>query len=226
MRDAQRRAYDSLVRARDFGQERAADFPANSFGAQLFADLNDVVAELSLHAEMQTSRRSAAKQGTTSKAAARANLLEDLEAISRTARAMAINNPGLADLFRLPHSNGDQALLSTAHAFATDAVAYKADFIKHELPADFLEDLAADIAAFETADTERHNSTGAHVAATRGFDDTLERGLNIKRQLDAVVRNKYRDDPATLAAWTSATHVERPPKRKRKTPTPTDAPAK
>src|SRR5205085_10383116 len=130
MRDAQRRVYNMLVRMRDFGQERTADF-AKSFGAQLFAELNDEVENLTQQAETQTSRRSAAKQSTTSKAAARAALLEDMEAISRTARAMAINDPGLADRFRMPHSNGDQALLSAARAFATDAVAYKAEFIKH-----------------------------------------------------------------------------------------------
>jgi len=30
------------------------------------------------------------------------------------------------------------------------------------------------------------------------------------RQLNAVVRNKYRDDAAKLAGWTSASHVEQP----------------
>ncbi|HEX3561075.1 MAG TPA: hypothetical protein VHU19_17910 [Pyrinomonadaceae bacterium] len=29
------------------------------------------------------------------------------------------------------------------------------------------------------------------------------------RRLDAIVRNKFRDDPPTLAAWEHARHVER-----------------
>lgn len=35
-------------------------------------------------------------------------------------------------------------------------------------------------------------------------------------KLDALVRNKYRKDRATLAEWTTATHVERAPRRKRR----------
>jgi hypothetical protein len=30
------------------------------------------------------------------------------------------------------------------------------------------------------------------------------------RRLGVIVRNKFRDDPATLAAWEHARHVERP----------------
>ena len=36
------------------------------------------------------------------------------------------------------------------------------------------------------------------------------------RRLDVIVRNKFSDDPATLAAWEHARHIERParqPKR-------------
>jgi hypothetical protein len=226
MRDAQRRTSEMVLRMRAFGQERTANFPAQSYGAQLFAELNDIAAELMQHAKTQTSKRSAARQGTTSKSAALAAIIEDVEAMSRTARAIAITNPGVAELFRLPRGSNAQVWLSTAHAFATDAVAYKDEFIKFGLPADFIEDLTADIAAYEAAETEQSHSTGAHVAATQAIDTVLERALTLKRQLDAVVRNTYRNDPAALAAWLSATHIERPPKRRQKATKPTDAPAK
>ncbi len=39
-----------------------------------------------------------------------------------------------------------------------------------------------------------------------------------KRILDGVVQNKYNNDPGKLAAWISASHVEKAPKKK--TPTP------
>ncbi|PYS92116.1 MAG: hypothetical protein DMF64_10025 [Acidobacteria bacterium] len=221
MKDTERHAYEMLVRVRDFGQARAADFPAATTGGGLFAALDTIVQELDGHAEAQTSNRSAAVQGTTGRAVARAALREDLEAINRTARAMAINNPGLADRFRLPRGNNDQTLLSTARAFASDAVPFKAEFIRHEMPAAFLDDLAADIADLEQAIADQNRSGDAHIAATQSIDTTLEHGLNLKRQLDAVVRNKYRADSATLAAWTSATHVESKAKAKKAQPKPT-----
>jgi hypothetical protein len=35
------------------------------------------------------------------------------------------------------------------------------------------------------------------------------------RRVDPIVQNTFRDDPAKLAAWASAKHLERAPKRKR-----------
>jgi hypothetical protein len=36
--------------------------------------------------------------------------------------------------------------------------------------------------------------------------------MNIVRELDAIMRNTFADDAATLAVWTSASHVERAPR--------------
>jgi len=54
----------------------------------------------------------------------------------------------------------------------------------------------------------------SHVAATAAIDVEVERGMNAVRELDPIVRNKFASDAATLAAWSSATHVERNPRRK------------
>lgn len=220
MKDTERRRYEMLVRVRDFGTAHAAAFAAATRGGELFAALDAVVKELDGHAQAQTSGQSAASQGTTTRAVARAALRDDLEAISRTARAMAVETPGLEDRFRPPRGNNDQTLISTARAFAADALPLKADFIKNELPADFLEDLNDDIKAFEQAITGQNLSADTHVAATQAIDEAVDRGLNTVRQLDAIVRNKFTNDPATLAAWLSASHVERAPKPKKAEPPP------
>lgn len=47
------------------------------------------------------------------------------------------------------------------------------------------------------------------MSATAALDDAVERGVNKVRQIDVVVRNKFRDNPATLAEWESARHTER-----------------
>jgi hypothetical protein len=120
------------------------------------------------------------------------------------------DTPGLQERFRLPRGNrNDQQLLTTARAFAADAVPFKAEFVRLELPADFLEDLAADIEAFEHAISDQNRHHEAHVSATESIDAVIDRGIEAVRQLDAIVRNKFRDDPATLAAWTSASHTAR-----------------
>jgi hypothetical protein len=167
-----------------------------------------------LHASTQVSGLSTAQQGVTGKAAARDELRRDMEAISRTARSMAFDTPGIEDKFRLPRQPKDQEWLNAARAFAADAQPLAAEFVRRGLPADFLADLASDIESFEQAIIRTTSGRSAHVAATAAIDDLIEDGMKYLRQLDTVVRNIFADDPASLAAWISASHVERAPRRR------------
>jgi hypothetical protein len=199
------RRYDMLLRVRDFGIRHAADFPANSLGSRLFATVGAAVSDLTSHAAVQTSNT--ARQSVSSKAVARATLLEDLEIINQTARAMALELPNLDSQFRMPRGSGDHVLLNAAHAFLTDATPLKNAFISYALPQDFLETLQSNINDFEAAITTKHSATSARVAATASIDETLSRGMTAAQQLKAVVKNRYRNNPAVLAEWTTASHV-------------------
>lgn len=221
MNDRENRKHQMFVRVRDFGAEHATDFAANSLGSQLFVTLAGIVTTLDGHAASQASKGGAARQGTTSRGQARQALLEDLQAISRTARVMADEVPGLDDKFRLPPSGNDALLLSTARAFAVDARPLAAQFIAHEIAADFLEDLADDIAAMEAAISEQSSGLGQRVAAGAAIDSVIDEGVAAVRKLDAIVKNKYANNPAVLAQWTSASHTERDPRSKRSPSAPT-----
>jgi hypothetical protein len=214
MKDSDTRRYEAFLRVREFGATNAAQFPPNSFGAERLAALNAVITGLERHSSTQVSGLNTAQQGVTGKAAARDELRRDMEAVSRTARSMAFDTPGLEDKFRLPRSPKDQELLNTARAFAADAQPLAAEFVRRGLPADFLADLASDIESLEQAVNRKTEGRTAHVAATAAIDDLIEEGMKHLRQLDTVVRNIFADDPATLAAWISASHVERAPRRK------------
>jgi hypothetical protein len=198
---------------RELGTTHAATFPPTTFAGELFARLSGVISELEAHTTAQDSGRRSAQEGTTSKASARSEVREHLERISRTARAMALTVPGLEDKFRLPRKPKDQEILTTARTFSTDADPLKAEFIRRGMPATFLEDLEADITAFETSINQKIQGTEKHVTATAAIDDAMERGLNTVRELDPIMRNTFMNDPAKLAAWLSASHVERAPKR-------------
>src|SRR5204862_7286939 len=99
--------------------------------------------------------------------------------------------------------------------YATNALPMKAQFIAHELPADFLEDMAADKAAFQAASADRMNAVGDHIAAREELSDALGRGLEKVRNLTSLVKVKYADNPGKLAEWMAASHIERPAKRKK-----------
>jgi hypothetical protein len=213
MTDSEIRRLEMFLRVRSFGTNHASAFPANSRGVEVLAILNTAITEIEGHAAAHESGKRASREGTTLKAVALDALREEMEAINRTARAMAITMPGLDDKFRLPLNQGTQAWIASARAFAQDVVPFKAEFIRRGLPSSFVEDLNANIAAFEDALNHRAQKAGERVAARAALDEAIERGLNAVRELDAIVKNIFRDDPATLAAWTSASHTERSPQR-------------
>ncbi len=147
-----------------------------------------------------------------------AELREDLRAINRTARALAVDDSAIGEMFRMLSGNNEQNLLAAARTFLTNAAPLKNKFIEYGLPADFLEDLQSDVAAFEQAASGKSTATGEKVSATASIGNAVQNGLEGLRRLQAIVPNKYRDNPAKLAAWSSASHVERAARKKSQTP--------
>ena len=59
-----------------------------------------------------------------------------------------------------------------------------------------------------------------HIATHAALDDAISQGMQLKRTLDPMVRNLFNGNPAKIAAWASASHVEAAPKPKPNPPTP------
>ena len=202
------RRYEMLMRVRDFGAAHEDLFPPSTLGGTSFAAVGTAVAALHEHAATQVSGRGSAREGTVSKGVAREALRDSLEAIVRTARAMALDTPGVDDKFRVPRDTGDQIILNAARAFAQDAAPLSADFLTHDMPADFLEDLQRDIDGFEEAIRDHEAGKDTHVAARAGIEAAIDAGLDAVLRLDAIVPNRLRADAKTLALWERARRVE------------------
>jgi hypothetical protein len=223
MTDNDTRRYEMFLRVRRLGMDEAASLASNSFVGELFNKLGQLITELDSHASAQSSGLNSARQSTRSKGVARDELERDLNAISRTARSMSSSVPGLEQKFRPARGLKDQELLTAARVFAADTLPLKAEFLKRGLAANFLEDLDDDINAFEAALTQGAQGRETHVNATATIDDLIERGMNTVRELDPIMHNIFEDKPGKLAAWMSASGVERAPRRAT-TPTPPPTP--
>lgn len=130
------------------------------------------------------------------------------------ANAMATHTPGLEAKFRRPRHKTDQAMLTAARAFLTDAEPLKDEFIKYGVNPDFVVELRTRIEEVEQSMSERANHRQTGVSATAGVDEVIQEGLTLRNQLNSIVRNTLRDDRALLAAWESAHHIERRSARK------------
>jgi hypothetical protein len=209
MNDKETSRFEMFLRVREFKNTEAARFPAGSYANELATTLDGIIDEIESHASAQSSGLRAVKEGGSSKAADRDELRRDLEAISRTARVLAMTTPGIEEKFRMPRAPKDQELLTVARSFATDAAPLKAEFVKRGLAANFLDDLRADTEAFEESITRRIQGAESHVAATSAIDELIDRGMRVVRELDVIMRNTLTADQSTLAAWLSASHVKR-----------------
>ena len=199
------RRYQMLVRVSRFGMERAAAFLPHTIGARAFADVEAAAGALERHGLAQASARVPAN--VHPKEDARGRLRGALRAIGRTARALAIESPGLERRFRVPKSNGDQALLAAARAVVREASEMANAFVEHGLAPTFLDDLTAAIDALERAGNDYDAVKRAGVAASAGVDAILAQTVAPVLRLDVIVNNVFRDDTPTLAVWRQARRV-------------------
>ena len=220
MNDNDRRRWDMLVRSNQFGIDNAVDF-ATGIGHAQFTVINGVTSDASVAAAAQIGGIGELAETVMTKATAREDLRAILSAISRTAKSMDYSYPGIADEFRFGSRLSDADFLATGRAFHSGTADKVSDFIAFGLEADFRNELQAACDTFEQTFGPAATAKAEKVAATARITDAIRKGMIAVRTLDAVVRNKYANDPGKLAAWAwaSASHVEKPPKKKT-TPTP------
>lgn len=213
MNDLERRQIEALINVDNFGKASAADFPANSVGGSAFAIITQGLAQLETLGALRSGASDDKFSASARRKMAREELYADLQAISRTARVMALDSENFIDKFQIPRNNrNDQTMLETARAFASQLAPLVSDFTAYGLPANFLTDLNEDIQSFENATDTQDESSRTRIGANAQIDEIIENALLAKRRLDVIVPNVYRNNAAKLAEWTSAAHIERAPK--------------
>ncbi len=193
-----------------FGVKHTADFPPASVGAQQFALVAAAVPTTDELAASQVSGSGLKKSGVVSKAVAHLLLHDELLGITDAAHSLALlGTTGLEGKFRMPRSAGDQALLNSARAYAADAAPFEAQFISLNIEPDFIAHLNTSITALESALATKTAGQGDEAVATGGLADATHKAAIALRVLGTIVPNKYKKNPAVLAEWATASHIEK-----------------
>lgn len=203
------RRYEMFLRVRDFFAAHAADFPAGSIGAVIFAPLVGIIDQIAQIAGEQISTRGSYSQAIEIKSDARDVLTVMLRNIADLATALAYEINGLEEKFRMPLNRRDQNLIAAGRAFANEAVAFEDEFVGYGMPATFIADLTAATDAFEQSLSPANVAGQEKTGKTAAIAPLITDGMNLVRRLTPVVEMKYRNNAANLAAWTFARHVER-----------------
>lgn len=211
MTDLERNYFNSFVRVRDFGT--ANDNVIRDFAAAVanFAAVAAGIDAIEASGGVQSS--GAIGQGVVEKDFTLANIRTWMRRMNRTSRAMAVDDPAVAELFRMPHGNNEQQWVSAARAFVTNATPIQQQFIDYGMPADFLARLQAEIEAYEQAVTQKNTAFDERVGATANIGATVKETLKAVRRLRGIVPNIFTGNAAKLAEWKSASHVEQLPKK-------------
>lgn len=139
----------------------------------------------------------------------------DFKDIARTARAIRLDDPDFpaadyrrpSSLNEFPLTTHADSLLTRLEDQETDTPEQKAAkaalrqrFIDYLLPTDFVADLRQDRDALSQKNSDKHSDNQESVASTADIENALTKAGEIVQRLDAAFQNKYRDDPASLAA--------------------------
>jgi hypothetical protein len=213
MKDLDVRRYEMLINVRDFCASYSKELAPGTRGGEVAAALNAATDQITQHMASEISGHAARREGTTTKAMARAALRDDLMAIARTARAMAVTLPNIAERFVVPGRVGDQVLLAVARSFAENAKPLEAEFLARHMAKDFLADLAQDIAALEQASRHQENGAQTHMVARRGIEDEMDAAFDALEELDAIVPNQFANDSEALTRWDAARRVDKSPRK-------------
>lgn len=200
--------YDMFIRVIEFLQNNIADFPTGIVAEQL-AVLIAVVGRLQTLMGKQAAGLSEARFEYNDKHTAREKLRALLSEIAETARSMVYKYPGIDLKFRMIRNSNEAELLAKARAFLIEATPLLNAFIEFEMDKDFLTELQTLIDEFETSLGEPVAATDSHVEATAEIGAEIRNGMIAVRTITGSVKNKYRNNVGKLAAWLSASHVEK-----------------
>lgn len=215
MKASQRRKLNKCQREDNFMSDNAADFPAGSAGDKTAKECRELTALIENLAAQQISGTDDSRQHTSVKDDLMDDLNEAIHDMNRAANAFGDEVAGAEMKFRLPRNRSRQNLIATAKSFAADAEPLKAKFIEYGLDADFLVELRELITQIETRVAQSDSAGDTRAEATGGIAHAIQRRLELSRKLDSIVKIKYRRDPAKLAAWAVASHLERDPQPKK-----------
>jgi hypothetical protein len=201
----------TLERATRFVREHPVPVPHVT---TLIDSIDGIVADLYHSAGQQGIGHASFRSGAAIRASHAAELLALMRSVNRIARALDPNEfPGLREQFRMPRGDGYQRLLSHAAAFAQAAQPILATFLERGLEPDFIQQILAKREEIHAGLTIKNNGFSQRLSGTASLAALTRRAMPLLRELDAILTHQYRLEPALLAAWKGACHVERDPQR-------------
>jgi hypothetical protein len=221
LNDVQRRKSDKLSREDVFITENAADFPASSPVAVLTEQINVERQKIAQYAAEKESGYGDRRQAQEIYDARRDELIDLLDLFQLAADIVDDDIEGTAAKFKNRYPRTDQLLIARATSFYNDSAPLRAELSEAGATAEKRERLLGVRDEFQQAAAAHDAGEERHSEATGGLIESFHTAMELSSRRDKRVKMKYRDNAAKLAAWKVASHLDRAPKRRQETTTPT-----
>ena len=209
MRQEQQRKFDSLGRVRDFARTRPEAAGALA-GSPALAQLDGAITAIAGHVLTQgTADRSLAGQISRQRALVQELIRRHITPIAKFARAKLRGTPGFAELTFKPDEKRPAALVRAARSMAVAAAPYADALVAAGFPADAIATFSATIDTLADTIAQRGHFRHVRVGSTKGIEEQLRLGREAVKLLDAVLTRQFAFDATFLAAWKSATRIDK-----------------
>jgi len=170
--------------------------------------LTDLAARASQLLQAQRTQQLAVASSVSLKAGLRDTLEEYFVSLVGIARSAAEDHPDITVHRRMPRRRTNEAtFLTTARVAVAEAAGIKALLEPYGLSDGLLEAMNGDLDAYEAAISRQRNAAAAQVGAGAELRAVVEDVMGVIRNLDALFRVRFRDDPDLRGAWKSARNV-------------------
>lgn len=175
---------------------------------ELFAANKSNIADLHAAGVTSDTMKAKSKSQTKSKVARARQIKSDLRRVARTAKIIKKKKPEFVNAFEMSSGNlSYQEMIDKAQAFAVEGAKNQADFDRYGLNEAFFSDLLQDVAELGEASEGQADAKRGEVGATADAETILENALDVRAELKVAIENHYRNNPAKLAEWHTASHI-------------------
>jgi hypothetical protein len=208
MRSNNRIRLDMGARSDEFCHGHPDPNPAT---AQVPARLKALVERGFSLTELQQSSAATVAAAVSQKADLRVAIEDGLAALFGIARAAERDHPEVAVHRRRPGRSANEVTLLTSARVAVDEATTITELLGgYGLTSELLSTLTADLDTYEAALARQRNALTTQVGASAELDDVIDDIMGVVRNLDALHRVRFRNNPDLRAAWKSARNVAWP----------------
>jgi hypothetical protein len=205
MRTNIRLKLDMAGRAVEFCRAHPDDNPAT---AQVATRLNELVARANTLAQHQRATLVAGAAAVEQKSELRVAIEQKFSALMGIARVASVQHPDIAVHRRMPQPRTNEAtFLTTVRVGVSEAKASKELLVPFGLTDTLLDDITADLDAYEAALGRQRNAHAAQVGAGAELAAVTDDIMGVVKNLDALHRLRFQKDRELHASWMSARNV-------------------